>query len=252
VRRSPTGSTFQYERLKRAGKLMRYASPNALRTPRALIDPDGDYTAARVSTMVIAYRADAPAHPETFRELGDPRWKGEVALGDPLTSGTAFTWALTLSRTEGEQFFAALRQNDAVVAGGNAAVQQKLESGERRVGVLLLENALSARAKGSPLRFAYPRDGAVIIPGPIAILGTTRHPVAAKALYDLLLSPEAQRIIVETGDMHGVDPRLPGPRGEDGLEQLLARSRSWDEPLVSAGLDHGEQVKAAFARAFAQ
>jgi iron(III) transport system substrate-binding protein len=244
-----TSDPFLYERLKRQGVLLRYASPNSLRTPRGLIDLDGHYAACRVSTMVIAYRADVADPPRRFRELTEPRWRGEVAVGDALTSGTAFTWALTMEREYGERFFDELRANGAVVAGGNAAVQQKIESGQARAGVLLLENALAGRASGG-LQFLWPSDGAVAIPGPIALFRFTRNPVAAKALYDYLLSPEAQALIVGAGDMHSVDPRLPGPRGERGLDDLLASARPWDEAFIREGVDRGAAVKAAFARAF--
>jgi len=245
-----TSDPFLYERLKRDGLLMRYVSPNAQRTPRSLVDLEGHYTTSRLSTMVIAYRSDLAEHPESFRALTDPAWRGEVALGDPLTSGTAFTWALSLSRSYGTDYFGRLRQNGAVVAGGNAAVQQKLESGEAKVGVLLLENVLTARAKGSPLAFVYPTDGAVVVPGPLALFQSSRHPAAAKAVYDFLLSVPAQELMVDTGQLHAADPRVRGPGGEPGLEALLARARGWDAETVEAGVSHGAEVKDAFARAF--
>ena len=44
----------------------------------------------------------------------------------------------------GREIFQKLRENKVRVAGGNAAVLQKVESGEVDVGVLLLESALVA------------------------------------------------------------------------------------------------------------
>ncbi|HLL55567.1 MAG TPA: ABC transporter substrate-binding protein [Myxococcaceae bacterium] len=247
-----TSDRFFYERLKQRGLLLRYASPEGLRTPRALIDLDGHYAAGRIATMVIAHRAELEAPPKSFRELADPRWKGEVALGDPLTSGTAFTWAVFVEGRYGADFFRALRRNGAVVAGGNAAVQQRLEAGEAKAGVLLLENVLAARAKGSPLSFRYPDDGAVMIPGDIAILASTRNPRAAKALVDLLLSPEGQEFMVKQGNMHAVDPRAPGPAGEPALDGLLERSQPWNPEVLARGLERGASIKSDFSQAFAK
>jgi iron(III) transport system substrate-binding protein len=248
-----TSDPFLYERYKREGRWLRYASPNVLRVPRSLIDLDGTYAACRLSTMVLVHRSDlAGPPPESFRELAEPRWKGEVALGDPLTSGTSFTWTVFMGRKYGEDFFRALRANGARVAGGNAAVLQKVEGGEAQVGVLLLENALAAKARGSAIEIRYPSDGAVVIPGYAAIFQSTRNPAAAKAVYDALLSPEVQEVIVRKGDMHAVDPRLPGPRGEPGLDALLGRSQPWDEALLARGLEDGAAIKEAFSRAFAR
>ncbi len=245
-----TSDPFLYERLAREGALLRYASPNVLRVPRALVDLDARYAALRLSTMVLVHREGGPPPPTSFAELAQGPWTGRVAIGDPLTSGTAFTWAVFCDARYGEAFFTGLRQRGAIVAGGNAAVLQKVESGEADAGVLLLENVLAARARGSPLQVVWPTDGAVVIPGPAALFATTPNPVAAKAVVDVLLSPEGQRLIVEQGGMHAVDPRLAGPGGEPGVDALLERARPWTPELLERGLTQGGAVKERFRQAF--
>jgi iron(III) transport system substrate-binding protein len=247
-----TSDPFLYERLAREGAFARYASPNVLRVPRSLLDLDARYATARLATMVLVHRKGASAPPSSFEGLVSESWKGRVALGDPLTSGTAFTWAVFVQAKYGEAFFDRLRDKGAIVAGGNAAVLQKVESGEADTGVLLLENALAAQARGSPVEVVWPEDGAVLIPGPVAIFQTSRNPVAARALVDVLLSPEAQRLIVEKGDMHAVDPRLGGPRGQPGLDTLLARSQPWTPELLELGLTRGSAIKERFSKAFSR
>lgn len=246
-----TSDPFLYERLAREGSFLRYASPNVLRVPRSLVDLDARYEAARVSTMVLVHRQGS-APPASFADLVNERWKGRAAVGDPLTSGTAFTWAVSMQSKYGEDFFTRLRNKGTVVAGGNAAVLQKVESGEVDAGVLLLENALVAKGRGSPIEIVWPEDGAIAIPGPVAIFQSSRNPVAAKALVDLLLSPEGQRFIVEKGDLHSVDPRLAGPRGVPGLEALMARSQPWTPELVELGLTRGAAIKETFSKAFSR
>ncbi|WP_224242304.1 ABC transporter substrate-binding protein [Hyalangium gracile] len=247
-----TSDPFLYERLAREGAFLRYASSNVLRVPRSLLELDAHYAAMRLSTMVLVHRTGAAASPASFAGLVGEGWKGRAAIGDPLTSGTAFTWAVFMQSKYGDGFFSQLRAKGAIVAGGNAAVLQKVESGEVDVGVLLLENALTAKARGSPIEIVWPEDGAVVIPGPIAIFRSTRNAVAAKALVDLLLSPEGQRIIAEKGDMHAVDPRLGGPRGEFGLETLMSRSQPWSPALVELGLTRGGALKETFSKAFSR
>ncbi|HZI14271.1 MAG TPA: ABC transporter substrate-binding protein [Myxococcus sp.] len=247
-----TSDPFLYERLAREGAFARHASPDVLRVPRSLVDPDARYAAIRLSTMVLVHRQGAAPVPASFEELANGRWKGRVAIGDPLTSGTAFTWAVFCLARYGDAYFDGLRRHGAIVAGGNAAVLQKVESGEADAGVLLLENALAARARGSPIKVVWPSDGAVVIPGPVALFATTPNPVAAKAVLDVLLSPEGQRLIVEKGDMHAVDPRLGGPRGEAGVEGLLERAQPWTPALVERGLTRGGAIKETFSQAFSK
>lgn len=246
-----TSDPFFYQRFKDEGRWQRYVSPNAVRISRQLIDPDGAFTAVRLSTMVMIRSKDVPA-PESFGALREPPFKDQVALGDALTSGTAFTWAIFTEAARGEPWFRMLRLNGARVAGGNAAVLQKVQSGEAKVGVVLLENALKAKAEGAPIEIAWPADGAVVIPGDAAIFASTRHRRAAEGLIDVLLSPEGQDVIVRLGDMHGVDPRAVGPRGEPGVEGLLLRSQPWTEGMRESGAQTGDQVKRRFREAFSQ
>jgi len=247
-----TSDPFLYRQLASDGRWLRYVSPNALRVPRTLMDLDGQYAALRLSTMVMVYRRGLEAPPQSWAELADARFRGEVALGDPLTSGTAFTWAVFMDRAFGDGWFASLRANEARVAGGNAAVLQKLEGGEAKVGVLLLENALAAQAKGSPVEIAWPREGAVVVPGFLGIFASSRNPVAARAVADVLFSKRAQEIIVGTGDMHAVDPRLAGPRGQGGLDALMQGAMAWSPELLEHGARDGAKVKSAFSEAFAR
>ncbi len=246
-----TSDPFLYERFKQEGRWLRYVSPNGLRTPSRYVDLDGHYAAVRLSTMVLVHKTGTPA-PVSFAALTDPQWKGEVVLGDPLTSGTAFTWAVSMEQALGSTYFSQLRANEARVAGGNAAVLQKLEGGEAKVGVLLLENALAAKAKGSPIEIAWPSDGAVVVPGYAGIMASSQHAEAAKALIDALLSPAGQKAIAEVGDMHAVDPRQPGPRGSVSLNELVERSAPWGEPILKHGLTDGPRVKSDFSKAFSR
>lgn len=246
-----TSDPFLYARFKAEGRWLPYVSPNSQRVPRSLVDLDGTFAAIRVSTMVIARRADVAEPPASFEALAEPKWKGEVALGDPLTSGTAFTWAVFMDQAYGAEYFRKLRANGARVAGGNAAVLQKLEGKEAQVGVLLLENALIAKAKGSPIEVVWPSDGAVAIPGFAGILKSTRHARAAQAVIDVLQSEAGQKVIVE-GDMHAADPRLAGPRGQKPIDDVVAKARPWSEELLKRGDAEGPRVKREFAGAFAQ
>jgi iron(III) transport system substrate-binding protein len=246
-----TSDPFLYQRFKKEQRWLRYVSPNGVRTPSRYVDPDGNFAAVRLSTMVLVHRAGSPP-PASFAALSEPAWKGDVALGDPLTSGTAFTWAVSMEKAQGEPWFASLRANEARVAGGNAAVLQKVEGGEAKIGVLLLENALAARRKGSPIEIVWPADGAVVIPGYAGILSSTQHGAAAKALIDALLSPAGQQVIAAQGDMHSVDPRVPAPGGSVSLDELVQKSAAWDEAMLERGLSDGARVKAAFNKAFAQ
>lgn len=246
-----TSDPFVYERFKRAGELLPYASIHALRLPASLVDDGGYFAVCRISTMVIVHRRDAERVPSSFRALTEPQFRGRVAIGDPLTSGTASTWAVFVSASEGADYFAALRRNHVTVAGGNSAVLRKVENGEAEIGVLLLENALAAVERGSQIDIVYPDDGAVLIPGFLGILKGTNVPAAARAVYDVLLSQEGQRVML-AGKMHAADPSLPGPDAQPGLAKLLESARPWGPKVFDRGLSEGAEIKQRFSEAFSR
>ena len=89
--------------------------------------------------MVIGYNSDSlneQAAPKSFLELAAPEFKGKVAMGSPLESGTAFTAVAMLAKKLGWDYFKKLRANDVLAAGGNSAVISRIETKERPIGIV--------------------------------------------------------------------------------------------------------------------
>jgi iron(III) transport system substrate-binding protein len=217
-----TSDPAWYLGLKKDNRLAAHANLGMLPLSREYIDPDGHYATCRVSTMVIAYHPDAIAEqelPRSFRALTEPHLRGKVTLGDPLTSGTHFTTTAFLSRRYGWTFYEALRANGALANGGNSAVLGRVEAREFPVGVVLLENVLANQAQGSPVRFLLPQDGVITIPGYVGLLASTDNPAAARALYDLLMSPQGQ-LAMTRGQMHSANPAISPPQGAPPFDQM--------------------------------
>ncbi len=241
-----------YRKAKSAGMLVGYESPEAARQPAAFKDPDHAWATARFSTMVIGLSpetsvGDNGVAPASFKDIADPQRSLKVAIGDPLFSGTNLTTVAVLSKRIGWDYYKTLRYKKAVVAGGNSTVLQRLDTATSDVGIVLLENILAARSEGSKVAAVFPKDGAIVIPGPIALLTHAKDSKAARAVYDAILSADVQRVIVEQGFMHSADPAMPTPAGAPKLEELLgsASAASIYEPTSDI-----DQVKTTFAGIF--
>lgn len=231
-----TSDPIYYEHLKHKDLLLSYVSPNATPIPRPLVDYDNTYTGTRISSMVLAYNpkkvADTQA-PHSFQDLIKPAYCQNVAFGDPLASGTFLMTVLTLwAHPEDTQtqppLLPELSKCGASLGGGNSVVLSKIVSGEKLYGALLLENVLTAQAKGEPIAYIVPEDGAVLIAGAVAGMKSTQNLAAAKALIDLILSPEGQAIIANTGQMHAANPLVAPPKHEPAIPVLtdwLAKSQ---------------------------
>jgi iron(III) transport system substrate-binding protein len=240
-----TSDPFWYVRSARAGRLQRHLAPDVLRIDRALVDPDGTWATARLSLMVLAVPESMPAQerPRRFSDLADPRFAGRITIGDPLASGTTYTWLAFMLQEGGWTLVDQMRANGLVAAGGSSAVLGRITSGERPVGALLLENLLSA--DGTVAVPVFPEDGAVLVPGPIALTAECRNPVAARAIYDLILSRAGQQLIV-AGDMYSPLPSLPPPQGAPPLTELAVRP--WRDGLLEELVQQQGETKERWAQ----
>ncbi len=220
-----TSDPFWYADLHARGLLRPHLTPNVLHLDRGLVNPDGAWAPARLSLVVLARHgsrvpeADAP---RSFADLTSPAWGARATMGDPLSSGTMFTTLAFLADNPGWESLTAWRESGLVAAGGNASVLHRIESGERDVGAVLLENVLMARRTGSPVEAIYPEDGAIVVPGPIALTAGCPSPDAARAVYDVILSREGQERMV-AGQMYAALPGLPPPEGARPLAEVPTR-----------------------------
>ncbi len=241
---------FYYQRLGDEGALLAYVSPHALRHPRETLDLDGRFATARVSTMALVYNPAAlgkDAPPRTYADLAEPRFHGRAAIPDPLMSGTSFVTIAFLVEKYGWGYFERLRKNAVSDAGGNSAVLEKIERGEQALGLVCWENVVQVRRKGSPVLAVEPADGAVTIPGHVAILRGSRHADAARRVIDAMLAPEGQRLVV-AGDMHSVDPRVGPPQGLPAFSDLLARGQRWSPEFITRTSRRAAEIKQTYER----
>jgi iron(III) transport system substrate-binding protein len=243
-----TSDPFFYAKLGREGRLRPYVTPAALAVPRAWVDEEGRWVACRVSTMVLAYHPEAIGEaevPRTFEALAEARYRGRVAMGDPLASGTMFTTVAFWQARYGWSWFEALRRNEVVATGGNSAVMRRVEGKESSVGVVLLENVLAAQAEGSPVRYVLPEDGVVSIPGPVALLAGSDNPRGAEAVWEVLMSPAGQAAMVR-GRMHAPSRRVAAPPGAPGLEVLEGSAFGWTPEFLQAVEQESGAIKTRY------
>ncbi|MEK7690669.1 MAG: ABC transporter substrate-binding protein, partial [Bdellovibrionota bacterium] len=242
-----TSDPFAYLDLKAAGKLDLYQSPAAALIPANL--KDDAFVTIRLPALVIAYNKEVAAvaakPPTGWKDLTDPRFKDLVSMGSPIESGTQFTGVTVLSKNLGWEYFRKLRANGVLSAGGNSAVITRVESKERPVGIVLLENVLKAKSKGSPLEIVYPSEGAISVPSPIAILKGAQNPEAVRKIYDWFFTETAQKALVTSG-MYSPLASIPSPPGGKPWDEVSKSSYPWSPEILAEHAKRREEVKKQF------
>jgi iron(III) transport system substrate-binding protein len=249
-----TSDPFWYEELKDGGFLLPYESPAAAAIPASLKDPDHAFVTARIPVMVMtanASRLSPEEMPRTFAELADPRWDGRATMPNPLQSGSSFTAVAALNTKYGWEYFEALRRNGIVAAGGNSAVLNRVASGEKDAGIILLENLLNAHAgnPNHPTAIIYPEDGCILVPSPIAITAHSGNPDAAKRIYDFMLSDAGQNALAQQGFMYSPFDHIAPPAGARPWSEVFATALVvWSPEYLHETREARETIKSTFSR----
>ncbi|MEE8523723.1 MAG: extracellular solute-binding protein [Thermoanaerobaculia bacterium] len=249
-----TSDLFFYQELKKLGRLLTLDGPVFEGVPTELRDPDGAFAVVRIPLMVLAYHREHVTGgdvPTSFEDLLDPKYEGRLAMPSPLESGSMLTTVLYLYQRFGEAYFEGLRGNDVLSAGGNGSTLSRIQSGERPVGMVLLENILQAKQRGlESVEFVIPEEGALPIPSPLAIFeptadGDGSKEELARRVLDWFLSPAAREVVVQ-GWMHTAFPDDPPPNGAPAFGDL--RLHPWDLATFERWGEQRQEVKSSFQR----
>ena len=238
-----------YEDFKSQGILLKFSPAEAGALPAEMKDKDGYYYAGRLINMVVAFNIKANPKPASWKDLLNSAYKGKIGFPTPVSSGAAEAAVRTLADTQGFgwDYFKQFRANGGKQIKNNSAVQEQLSTGELLVGALLDFMMRDAKAKGSPVDYAWPAEGAVFIPSPIAVITTSKNPEAAKAFVDYLLSKEGQASMVRLGNFIPVRSDVPGPAGTPALGQIKRLSTDW-RMVREKRQDTKDQFEAIFSK----
>jgi len=201
--------------LKKKGVLEPYRPPTAAAIAAPWRDPDNAWTGFGARARVIVYNTKAVADPpKTIAQLADPKWKGKIALANPLF-GTTAAHVAALAQTRGEEsvlkLFAALRANDARFVGGNSHVRDLVARGDCAVGLTDTDDVWIGKQRGDPIEMVFPDQGSggtLLIPNSAALIKGAPRAANAKRFLDWLLREETE-ILLSKGPSRQMPVRNP-------------------------------------------
>jgi len=270
------GESALYDRLAAQGLLAPLGLPKALTDaipdrlgtgkPVSLKDPKGFWIGTLLESTGIAYhprllqRLGVPP-PKDWDDLLDPRLKGNVAQTPPTRSSSSHAaYEVILQRdgdAKGWEWLKRLAANTGLFAARSRDVPSVVARGEFAVGFAVPSYfAFEDRLAGFDIRYVAPRT-AWITSGPAAILRGARHPNAARAFVEFMLSEQGQRIAMERG-LFPIVPQhriqgAPGSTAEMAVEFNGGVRSYYDVEVVSVYDDalaqkRYEEVNARFRK----
>ncbi len=187
--------------LKEKGVLENYFSPSAEDIPLQFRDLEGYWTGFAARARVLLCNTNLVREqemPKSIFELTDERWKGRVALANPLFGTTSIHCAALfeiLGTKRAEKYFEKLKYNRVVIVPGNSSSRDQVQDGELMIGFTDTDDANISIMKGKPVRMIYPDKegiGTLLIPNTVALIAGAPHPKEAEKLIDYILSKEVE------------------------------------------------------------
>ncbi|MCL2089277.1 MAG: ABC transporter substrate-binding protein [Oscillospiraceae bacterium] len=187
--------------MKDQNLLLQYRPVGADDLLNPLEDTDDFFLPARLGTMGIAYNTDIiKTPPQSWQSLLETDFAGRFAFANPETSGTALMGVFLLNQAFGQDYFRGLRANGAYIGQGSTWVVDAVASGEIAAGLAVDYITFDKAKSGAPIAMFYPQE-MLVIPSPAAIFKDSLNTAAAQKFVDYLITPEAQRLINNSGTL---------------------------------------------------
>jgi iron(III) transport system substrate-binding protein len=163
--------------------------------------------------------------PKCWKDLLDPRYKGEIETSHPASSGTGYTILAGLVQLMGEDaafdYLKQLHRNVTQYTRSGTAQARSVARGEVAIGVSFIFGFDNERLTNKfPVYAAAPCEGTPYEIGGIALVKGGRNREAARRYYDWLMSPTGQQIGARANSLQvpanktfRPDPRIPSLEG---------------------------------------
>jgi iron(III) transport system substrate-binding protein len=137
--------------------------------------------------------------PKCWKDLLDPRYRGEIETSHPGSSGTGYTILAGLVQLMGEEaafeYLKKLHRNVTQYTRSGTAQARSVARGEVAIGVSFIFGFDNERLTNRfPVFAAAPCEGTSYEIGGIALVKGARNRAEAKRYYDWLMSPAGQQI----------------------------------------------------------
>jgi ABC-type Fe3+ transport system substrate-binding protein len=199
--------------------------PVAVGKPKALPlkDPHGYWIGTALEPYGLVYhprllrRLGVP-EPKDWEDLLHPKLKGQVAQSAPTRSSSSHATYEVILQSRGDragwEWLKRLGGHSGVFTARSRDVPSVVAKGEFAVGFAVPSYmAFEEVLAGFDIKFVAPRN-AFVTSEPIAVLAGAKHPRAARAFVEFLLTERGQRVFIERG-LFAITPKfkVQGPLG---------------------------------------
>ena len=217
------------------GYYVPYKSPAWADIDATFKSPDGSYYALGTFSFVLIGNKVKLAEkgygmPMSWKELLDPKWKGQIVAPSPRTSGTAFmidySFLQLYGEKEGWKFLEALDKNMAQYTKSGNAPTDLVGRGEFLLGITSDENVLKRIEDGYPIQWVVPVEGIGYEGNYCTILKGTEKLEQCQKIMDYLGSKDASEFLASMGYIPP-RPGIPSALYGAAMPKFIKLDHNW-------------------------
>jgi iron(III) transport system substrate-binding protein len=173
--------------------------------------------------------------PQSIFDLTKEKYKGKVAIANPLFGTTTFHMAAlfaTVGDEKAKQFFADLKSNDVVIATSNGDVKKRVGQGEIPLGLTDTDDAYEALKEGAEIGIVFLDQqgiGSLIMPNTVNLINNSPHSGNGKKLMDYLLSKETESKLAISCAQMPLHKGVEIPENIPSLDNIVPMNIDYDK-----------------------
>lgn len=225
------GASSYHIKASKEGALEPYKSPLAKDLPSYAVAQDNTWTGFCVLTLGIGINDERYAklfpdipRPQSWEDLLNPAYKGEIVLTNPVASSTAYLFVQNqlqrLGWDKGWDYLLTLAPLVGQFPDSGSAPAKLIGTGEYSLGVSYIHALAKYRAEGFKVSMIAPENTVGDVDC-ISIMKNTKNLKAAQNFVDFMLSKEAQELMSSIDFTIPVNPQAKGADGSVPVSDLV-------------------------------
>ena len=185
--------------------------------------------------------------PKCWADLLDARFRDEVQIADPNSSGTAYVMLATIVQLMGEDkgfaYLKALHRNVNQYTKSGIAPVKATASGETGVGIAFLHDMVTMRVAGAAVRTMAPCEGTGYEIGAVSLIKGRKNSEAARTFFDWALSAEAQKIVGVDQNIYSIPSNKAAPIHPQAPDIASIKLISYDSAKYGSSAERNRLLK---------
>lgn len=197
------------------------------------------------NTKVLASRG--LPEPKCWADLLDPRYRDEVQVSDPNSSGTAYVLLASIVQLMGEDkgfdYLKSLHRNVNQYTKSGAAPVKALALGETGIAIAFMHDMVTQIVDGAPVKTLAPCEGTGYETGSVSLVKGGKSPELARQFVDWSLSKEAQELVGAGLKIYSIPSNKAAPVAADAPKLSEMKLIAYDTAKYGSSAERTRLLK---------